>query len=67
MTSLAIDSGAAHHDEVDWSEPVYEELVRPGGYKMTNASCVRKLFFKNGRSNQGFVVESSESTETRSR
>ena len=27
-----------------------------GGYKMTNGSQVRKLFFKTGRSNQGSIV-----------
>ena len=27
-----------------------------GGYKMTNGSCVRKLFFKNRRSHQESVV-----------
>ena len=27
-----------------------------GGYKMTNGSHVRKLFFKTGRSNQGSIV-----------
>ena len=39
------------------SEPVYWEL---GGNKMKNGSCVRKLFFKTGRSKQRSVVSGGE-------
>ena len=41
VTSLAIDSAAAQHDEVERSEPVYEELVRR--LKMTNGSRVQVI------------------------
>ena len=64
MTSLAIDSAAAQHDEVDQSESVYTRSLS-GGYKRTNGSRVPLRMEETKKAL--FVVESSESMETCSR
>ena len=46
----SIDSACCSMTKLTWQNRFTRSLS--GGYKMTNSSRVRKLFFKNGRSNQ---------------
>ena len=59
MMSLAIDNAACMM-QLTGQKRFTRSLS--GGYKMTNGSRVRKLFFKNGRSHQR-KRNSGESTE----